>query len=273
MKKDPELLNTLVPNSVKQQREKSKRTKGSFTPSTIFALVLAFISLSTITNTMVKAGSLTPPETVTSTMHSLQEIWETIAGSPNTEATVASSTGGVIERLTYIQEFVEDAAIPKNIFNGTGQGIDGGTEADGGVDDYNNGSTSPTDRYATSWTKCNSGNSYCGTGLSSADARDDTTGLIFSYPCNGSGCSTFSSSSPLAYSWDNSSTNNSGKTAQELCSSGVHGESGWYLPHQKQLMLAYINGAYGNLEPLGTIATTGQLLGTLSILPALGMST
>ncbi len=136
----------------------------------------------------------------------------------------------------------------KNLFNGTGQGFTGGSQASGGVDDYNNGSTAPVDTYAGTWTACVSGNSYCGTSDSDAAYKDNSTGLIWSMPCNGTGCTSFSNSSPATYSWDNSAANNSGDTASQLCAT-VH--AGWSLPHQKQLMQAYIDGSYGNLEASG----------------------
>lgn len=137
-----------------------------------------------------------------------------------------------------------------DMWNGTRTdgGFPGGDQENGGVDDYNNADPAPADRYAGPWTACDSGNNYCGTGLASADARDDSTGLVWSLPCAGVGCTSFSDSSPLTYSWDNSATNNNSQTAQELCSAGSHGESGWTLPNQKQLMQAYIDGSYGNLE-------------------------
>ncbi len=146
-----------------------------------------------------------------------------------------------------------------DLFSGsdTGGSFPGGSQADGGVDDCNwdaGGSvcgTPPVDTYSGGWTDCDAGNSYCGTGLASADAKDDSTGLVWSLPCNGSGCASFSDSSPATYTWDNSGGNNNSQTASELCSAGSHGEDGWSLPHQKQLMQAYIDGSYGNLEASG----------------------
>ena len=87
---------------------------------------------------------------------------------------------------------------------------------------------------------------YCGTGDSGADAQDDSTGLIWSMPCNGAGCLSFSDAVPLTYTWDNSGPNNNSLTASQLCS----GHAGWSLPHQKQFMQAYIDGSYGNLEAI-----------------------
>jgi len=134
-----------------------------------------------------------------------------------------------------------------NLFSGTSGAFTGGSQANGGADDYNNGGSPSSGRYAMGWTACNAGNNYCGTGDTGADAKDDSTGLIWSMPCNGSGCASFSDASPLTYSWDNSAANNNSRTASQLCSD----HTGWYLPHQKQLMQAYIDGSYGNLEASG----------------------
>ena len=133
-----------------------------------------------------------------------------------------------------------------NLFNGslTAGGFTGGSQANGGVDDYNNNGARPSDTYSKGWTACNAGNSYCGTSDTGADAKDDSTGLIWSMPCNGSGCASFSDASPITYSWDSSAVNNNARTASQLCSD----HAGWSLPHQKQLMQAYIDGSWGNLE-------------------------
>jgi hypothetical protein len=151
-----------------------------------------------------------------------------------------------------------------HLFNGTGQSITGGSQASGGVDDYNNGGAAPADTYSKGWTRCTSGNSYCGTNDTFAAYKDDSTGLIWSAPCKGNGCISYSTSSPTTYHWDNRGTTNynatssASSTASELCSNNLtlapnsksyHG-SGWSLPHQKQLMMAYINNAHGNLESI-----------------------
>jgi hypothetical protein len=140
-----------------------------------------------------------------------------------------------------------------NEFNGggtdsLGNNYYGGSQANGGLDDYNDGSTAASSRYASTWTECTSANSYCGTGSSAADWKDGNTGVIWSMPCQGSGCSSFSTTSPTTYSWGTAASNNNGETAPQLCSN----HSGWYLPHQKQLMQAYIDGAYQNLEATTT---------------------
>ena len=135
----------------------------------------------------------------------------------------------------------------KNLWNGTSGSFTGGSQTDGGADDYNNGGSPSTGRYAMSWTQCTSGNTYCGTGDSGAGYKDNSTGLVFSMPCNGVGCSSLSNTTPITYSWDSSASNNNSLTASQLCSS----HSGWSLPTQKQLMQAYIDGSYGNLESAG----------------------
>ena len=132
-------------------------------------------------------------------------------------------------------------------------------------DDYNanNAAGRPATSYPTftAWTQCISGNNWCQTDTDNdgnnneagADAQDNSTGLIWSLPCNGNGCTSFSDSAPGAYSWDNSATpgspagatGNNGNTASALCSN-----AGWSLPHQKQLMQAYIDGSWD--KNLGT---------------------
>ena len=138
-----------------------------------------------------------------------------------------------------------------SLFNGSDTSITfpGGSQGSGGVDDFNNAGAAAVGRYSKGWTQCIGGvggNNYCGTGSDKADARDDSTGLVWTFPCNGVGCTSFSDASPAAYSWDASAANNAGKTASQLCST-----AGWSLPHQKQLMQTYIDGSYGNLEASG----------------------
>jgi len=159
-----------------------------------------------------------------------------------------------------------------NMWNGTGTEATGGSQANGGIDDANYDSnwvpqTPPEDRYEANWEKCKESNNYCETGDTGADAKDLNTGIIWSYPLkNTEGVNSFDVSAPdltgcetgncayrntdTYYSWDISNTNNNSKTASGLCQE--QGEN-WYLPHQKQLMQAYIDGAYGNLESIGVV--------------------
>ncbi|MBI4281610.1 DUF1566 domain-containing protein [Candidatus Uhrbacteria bacterium] len=128
-----------------------------------------------------------------------------------------------------------------NLWNGTNTGSTflGGSQANGGVDDWNNGDGPNSNTYNGAWTACNAGNSYCATSDTNAYKKDNSTGLIWSAPCNGSGCSSFSYDTPATYSWDSSGANNNSRTASQLCSD----HAGWSLPHQKQLMQAYIDGS------------------------------
>jgi len=168
--------------------------------------------------------------------------------SNNSAGTLAVTAGAIAVGNTWCGTV---GTLLANMFNGTSGAFTGGSQANGGADDYNNGGAPASGRYTGSWTACNAGNTWCGTGLSSADALDNSTGLVWSLPCNGSGCASFSDATPLTYSWDNSAANNNTQTASQLCSAGSHGQTGWSLPHQKQLMQAYVDGSYGNLEASG----------------------
>ena len=130
----------------------------------------------------------------------------------------------------------------------------GGATSTGGVDDYNNRAEPPADRYEAEWTQCTLDNNYCETGDDFAQAKDNNTNLIWALPCADEdgvtvGCSQHSTSTVTYYTWDNIGDYNDGMTSQELCSSLGNA---WYLPHQKQLMQAYIDGSYGNLDFSGT---------------------
>ncbi|MBU1348694.1 DUF1566 domain-containing protein [Patescibacteria group bacterium] len=150
-----------------------------------------------------------------------------------------------------------------NMWNGTKGIYIGGSQLNGGVDDYNAGAAAPSDRYAGSWTACVVGNNYCDTGDDGADARDDSTGLVWSMPCNGAGCDSLSDAAPVMYAWTTTTTANNfsdiqgryldvgTSTALGVCQGGDHGKSGWLAPTQKQLMQASIDGSYGNLEGTG----------------------
>ncbi len=245
------------------------------------------------------AGNLTPPAgSPTPTMFSLEQIYNSIAGSSyDSSGFNADVDGNVHEQLKYIANIIStrytygdedpdfvlttaDGAgnydainlTPENVANGVSFGVgqtgtleegfeygddnpeyvagtaDGAgtllvnlTHGSSGKDDYNNGGSPAPDRYATSWTKCNSGNSYCGTSDNRASAMDNVTGLIWSYPCSGTGCSNMTNETAGTYNWSTARTN-------------CLNQSPWWPPTQKELMVAYVNGAYGNnaLEIQGT---------------------
>jgi hypothetical protein len=135
------------------------------------------------------------------------------------------------------------------------------TKDKGGVDDYNNGGTIPPGSYSASWTDCVAGNNYCGTGDSNADAKDNSTGLIWS--------NLLDSGTDHTWFWANncyepgtaenpgSCVNNGDDACQcvkkDTSKVGCEALNGnnWRLPHQKELMLAYIDGSYVNLSNSG----------------------
>lgn len=247
-------------------------------------------------------SSLTPPASVSNTMYSLTDIYNLASGTTANEGTgeidvtpsevslSGKSLSDVYEALSSeIAKLTPSILLSgntvfgvegeassgssgadlSNMWNGTGIGAVGGSQANGGIDDGNYDSnyvpqTPPEDRYEASWDKCEESNNYCGTGDTGADAKDLNTGLVWSYPLkNTEGVNNFDTSAPdltgcdagscaywntdTYYSWDSSSSNNNTKTASGLCQE--QGEN-WYLPHQKQLMQAYIDGSYGNLESI-----------------------
>ena len=213
---------------------------GSLSPlsspgATSYTLSNIYTRLTTNATAVEGSHSFTSPGSVASSGYTLKQIYDAIPTIIPSDVLVGKSYLGVTGTAN------------SNMWNGTGQGFTGGSQANGGVDDFNGAGAPTTSRYTTSWTQCNSGNSYCGTGSSGADAKDNATGLVWSLPCNGTGCSSFSDSSPATYSWDSSGGNNNNRTASQLCSD----KSGWSLPHQKQLMVAYADGSYGNLEAQG----------------------
>ena len=213
---------------------------GSLSPlsspaSTSYTLTNIYTRLTTNATAVEGSHSFTSPGSVASSGYTLKQIYDAIPTIDPTRVLVGT---------TYLS--VAGTA-NKYMWNGTGSGYTGGSQANGGVDDFNNYGAPATSRYSNSWTQCTAGNTYCGTSSTGAAYKDNATGLVWSYPCNGTGCSSFSDSSPASYSWDSSSGTNGGRTASQLCSD----KSGWSLPHQKQLMVAYVDGSYGTLETQG----------------------
>lgn len=91
-------------------------------------------------------------------------------------------------------------------------------------------------------------------GASGTDKEDPRTDLIWSYPLYRNGTVIeFSNSTNTSFSWDNSHANNQGitapvagnRTAIQLCADQGNG---WRLPTQKELMQAYIDGSFWNLN-------------------------
>lgn len=252
---------------LKLRQKEEKRGPGGVTLGFLWGMSVIFILIVILYYGAVQAGSLSPTASPAATMYTLSDIYTRL--TTNATATLAShafapsgSPAGTLYTLTQVYDAIPTISADKvgtgtsylgvsgtllgSLFNGASGGA---SQSNGGSDDYNNGGSPLSGRYAKSWTACNSGNSYCSTSDSGADIKDESTGLVWSLPCNGSGCATFSDSSPITYSWNSSAVNNNSRTASQLCSD----HSGWSLPHQKQLMQTYIDGSYSNLEASGTI--------------------
>ncbi len=142
-------------------------------------------------------------------------------------------------------------------------GLDCYTKALGGVDDYNNNGTIPTDTYKKTWTTCNSGNTYCGTGrsvLNGLVSQDPNTNLVWS-PRISSSSNWFVANNgkyPNGLPGDDGVCNTNGEVAcYDVPHTGTGGDTKtgcaayddglWRLPYQKELMQAYIDGSWGNL--------------------------
>jgi hypothetical protein len=259
----------------------SSSKKVKFTPKLAISIGLTVLISVLLIYAIAKAGSLTPSALPAPTGYTLSDIYTRLTtNAPAILGAHSFTPGGgpaiTLQDLTNIYYAIPtidpgkvltgvnylgiDGTALKNLWNGTcnnpancplGTEFPGGSDTNGGVDDYNNGSAAPLDTYSKAWTQCNIGNSYCATGLASADAIDNSTGLLWSLPCDGSGCATFNDASLSTYSWDNSKVLNNGKAVAALCSGGDHGQTGWFLPSQKQIMQSYIDGSYGNLEATG----------------------
>jgi hypothetical protein len=261
----------------------NKKIFNGLKPKNILKSMASSVLVIAITFIIVKAGDLFPSgNTVAPSLYTLGDIYNKLtdntsshdegdhnldsSGTPEStfytlkqiyEAIPTLDASKILEGTTYMG--VEGGAVAgadlRDMFSGSltpyeGSGsFPGGSVLNGGVDDWNNGSNPPEDRYEAVWTQCTLGNDYCGTFDDFAQAKDNNTNLIWALPCAGAGCSSNSTTTQYYYTWNNSGEDNNSKTAQQLCS-GL-GE-GWYLPHQKELLQAYIDGSYGNLEFPGT---------------------
>jgi len=153
------------------------------------------------------------------------------------------------------------------------------SKALGGVDDYNNNQTMPADSFEENFTLCASANNYCSTndattcagGANTICYQDNRTNLVWSDWLNtGTNVNWFTANNcAQPGSAENpgacTANGNVGCQCVKLTSSKTGcealGDGNWRLPHQKELMQAYINGSWGNLSHAGTYywsATTGS---------------
>lgn len=116
----------------------------------------------------------------------------------------------------------------------------------------------PTGSYKSTWTVCNSGNNYCGTGDSLSEKKDENTGLVWSSRISAS-ANWFTAnncqqpSNGVAPTGPNTCTSNGdeGCKCVKLTSSKTgceaQGDGNWRLPYQKENMMTYIDGSAENL--------------------------
>ena len=188
-----------------------------------------------------------------------ENVVNPLNGGHDSSDVVANGDGNVFERLEFLQTQVavlqDDGdgngnggslfGALRGLFNGTALGFIGGSQANGGYIDFGDGTAVSSDRYEGPWTLCGLSNNFCGTGNSAAAVKDETTALVWSHRCGGLGTNCFplaTTSAEVRYGWANAVT-----ACQSL-------GAGWELPHQRQLMQAYIDGSYGNLENIGQFA-------------------
>lgn len=133
----------------------------------------------------------------------------------------------------------------------------------GGVDDYNNNAPIPSDSYQATWTTCNVGNTYCGSGRSVAEKKDENTGLIWS-PRISSGSNWFVANRckyPNGLPGDDGVCNLHNEVACQCVKDTAnedadnttavtcerYDDGNWRLPTQKELMMSYIDGSWAQL--------------------------
>jgi hypothetical protein len=150
----------------------------------------------------------------------------------------------------------------KNLWNGTcsntltcplGTEYPGGAQNAGGVDDFNDGGTALADRYAMGWTQCTAGpGDPCGVNLAASAYKDNSTGLIWSKTMDTAANSyALDGANSQAITWyqaNNCIGTFSTCVKPHSPATGCEANAGWEVPTQKQLMQAYIDGSYGNLD-------------------------
>lgn len=136
------------------------------------------------------------------------------------------------------------------------------TQALGGIEDYNRGKTvMPDGAYSSTWTDCSVGDNcgLTGADIALADKKDDSTKLIWSKWLDaGAGHTWFwanncyepgTASNPSACAADGDNGCGCVKIVAPDTKVGCEsiGDGHWRTPYQKELLQAYIDGAWGNL--------------------------
>ncbi|MDD5072085.1 MAG: DUF1566 domain-containing protein [Patescibacteria group bacterium] len=180
----------------------------------------------------------------------------------------ADQDGNILELLKYMNNRNMFSVVNQKNGSAVG-GTDAAfwTQALGGVDDYNDGGSMPTDSFTASWTTCTAANNYCKTGDSVACAgdvcrQDNSTGLIWSdYMGAGASYTWFAANNCYAPDTaenpgtcvnDDDDACQCVKKASSKTGCESLGDGLWRLPYQKELMQAYIDGSWGNLPHAGS---------------------
>jgi len=242
--------------------------------------VIAIFSLTAKTVLAEKVG-LSPESGATSRISTLNTVL-TGLGFGSTSAGTWGDWGAWWNRIYWAAKTPANDFLVAGEKNGSGTGsancasppsgahanINCYTKALGGVDDYNNSQTIPADTYEKTWTTCNSGNNYCGTGrtvLNNLVSQDPNTNLVWSPQVSSSStwfvandCIPPGSVGNLGY--PSGTCVNDGDIScicvkqpggSETGCAAYDGVSGWRLPYQKELMQSYIDGSWGNLANAG----------------------
>lgn len=175
-------------------------------------------------------------------------------------ASINSTNDPTVQRITNTQNGT--GGVPGTNNCTTTFGLDCYTKAKGGVDDYNNGGAFPSDGYKVTWTTCNSGNSYCGSGIGTAEKKDPTTGLLWTAKLPIGDVNWFVANNckyPNKLTGDDGVCNTNGEvacycvkhtggTGDAKTGCEAYDDGGWRLPYQKELIQSYIDGSYAYLS-------------------------
>lgn len=228
---------------------------------------LALVSLAFFTRhlTLVRAEQTgtSPDSGATSRLQTLVASLTTL-GYGSTAAGGWGNWGTSWNRIYSAASKPFNDAVAKGLTNGGGgtnvsgctTGLSCFPKSVGGVDDYNNNGIIPADSYTSTWTVCNAGNNYCGTGRNVAEKKDENTGLVWS-PRISSSLNWFQ-----ANNCDNTQAASCTANGQAACictklassKTGCEGydDGNWRLPYQKELMQSYIDGSWAQLSSAGS---------------------
>ncbi|GEM_PF-6899161 len=182
----------------------------------------------------------------------LKQLSDELAGLNYGSETVGSEDdwGAYWNRIRSAAQTPFNGALALGVTNGGNSDYPATT---GGISDT---SPLPDGSYRSDWLECNSGNDYCGLddeGGNIADMLDQHTGLIWSERIatadnwfTANNChqpETEENPGTCVGNTDSACKCVKKETAKTGCESRVENGGGWRLPHQKELMLAYIHGS------------------------------